>query len=50
MHTGAEGRGGGGQMPPRCPKNSQVIYSTSSYLHMLGQSAFLQTYCTCIVY
>ena len=40
-----KGHPGGGD-----PKNSQIIYSTGSYLHTLGQSAFLHTYCTCTVY
>ena len=38
--------GGGGE----CPQNSQVIYSTRSYLHTQGQSVFLHAYRTCTVY
>ena len=38
---GAKGRGGeGGHLPPRCPKNSQIIYSTGSYLHTLYNQLF----------
>ena len=39
-------KGGGGE----CPQNSQVLYSTRSYLHTQGQSVFLLAYRTCIVY
>ena len=41
-----DGRKGGGE----CPQNSQVIYSTRSYLHTQGQSVFLHAYRTCTVY
>ena len=53
VETRVEGRGGGGkggQMPPWCPQNSQVIYSIRSYLHTQGKLAFLHVYCTCTVY